>query len=333
MTRKFILLGALASLVLITPSRAEELANPAAPLGSAVLTGKISCNGYLNVPMTADQEQSLPLQVIANLECGQEVAVLSDDEGYTVNIRTSDGKNGYVARMYLTRAVRKRADALGTADNATLNNGVARWQSGSKGSYEFTNGDKLVESLTANGITVQISLQDTGWKMRTNVAVVNASQQPIYVLPRLLSLDETAPMMKPLRYQDPAEVAKAPNHQILWTSASAGPTVGVHAQRTSTASNADLYTVNYKLPSADPSPNYLAQHQALEEIAAKNQGALAGMAREINALSLREGTLKPNEKTAGAVWFERDAKSNQFILRVPVGAVIFEFPLSFSREK
>jgi len=333
MIRKFILLGALASLVLSTSSPAEELANPAAPLGSAVPTGKISCNGYLSVPMTADQEQSLPLQVIANLECGQEVAVLSDAEGYTVNIRTADGKNGYVARMYLTRPIRKRADALVPADNATVNNGVARWQSGSKGSYELTNGDKLVESLTANGITVQVSLQDTGWKMRANVAVVNAGQQAIYVLPRLLSLDEIAPMVKSLRYQDSAEVAKAANHQILWTSASAGPTGGVHPQRTSTASSADLYTVNYKLPWSDPSPNYLAQHQAAEEIAAKNQGALVDMAREINALSLRECSLKPNEKTAGAVWFERDAKSNQFILRVPLGAVIFEFPLSFNQEK
>src|SRR6266481_8559517 len=231
MTRKFILLGALASLVLITSSRAEELANPAAPLGSAVPTSKISCNGYLSVPMTADQEQSLPLQVIANLECGQEVAVLSDAEGYTVNIRTADGKNGYVARMYLTRAVRKRADALVPADNATVNNGVARWQSGSKGSYELTNGDKLVESLTANDITVQISLQDTGWKMRANVAVVNAGQQAIYVLPRLLSLDEIAPVMKPLRYQDPSQVAKAATHQLLWTSANAAPSLNAQSQR------------------------------------------------------------------------------------------------------
>src|SRR6266853_2244784 len=330
MTRKFILLGALASLVLITPSRPEELANPAAPLGSAVLTGKISCNGYLNVPMTADQEQSLPLHVIANLECGQEVAVLSDDEGYTVNIRTADGKNGYVARMYLTRAVRKRADALGPADNATLNNGVARWQSGSKGSYEFTNGDKLVESLTANGITVQISLQDTGWKMRANVAVVNGGQQPVHLQPRVLSLDGIAPLVRPLRYQDPTEVAKAANHQILWTASSAGPSGGAQPQRTS--SSTDLYTVNYRLPSSDPSHNYLAQHQALEEIAAKNQAALVNMVREINALSLRECTLKPNEKTAGAVWFERDPKSNQVVLRVPVGGVVFEFPLSFNHE-
>ena len=331
MTRKFILFGALASLVLTSSSPAEELANPTAPLGSAVPTSKISCNGYLTVPMTADQEQSLPLQVIANLECGQEVAVLSDAEGYTVNIRTADGKNGYVARMYLTRSVRKRADALVPADNATVNNGVARWQSGSKGSYELTNGDKLVESLTANGITVQISLQDTGWKMRANVAVVNGGQQPVHLQPRLLSLDEIAPLVRPLRYQDPAEVAKAANHQILWTAASAGPSGGAQPQRTS--SSTDLYTVNYRLPSSDPSRNYLAQHQALEEIAAKNQAALVNMVREINALSLRECTLKPNEKTAGAVWFERDAKSNQVVLRVPVGGVIFEFPLSFNHEK
>ncbi len=331
MTRKFILFGALASLVLTSSSPAEELANPTAPLGSAVPTSKISCNGYLTVPMTADQEQSLPLQVIANLECGQEVAVLSDAEGYTVNIRTADGKNGYVARMYLTRSVRKRADALVPAYNATVNNGVARWQSGSKGSYELTNGDKLVESLTANGITVQISLQDTGWKMRANVAVVNGGQQPVHLQPRLLSLDEIAPLVRPLRYQDPAEVAKAANHQILWTAASAGPSGGAQPQRTS--SSTDLYTVNYRLPSSDPSRNYLAQHQALEEIAAKNQAALVNMVREINALSLRECTLKPNERTAGAVWFERDAKSNQVVLRVPVGGVIFEFPLSFNHEK
>ena len=112
MTRKFILFGALASLVLTSSSPAEELANPTAPLGSAVPTSKISCNGYLTVPMTADQEQSLPLQVIANLECGQEVAVLSDAEGYTVNIRTANGKNGYVARMYLTRSVRSGRERM-----------------------------------------------------------------------------------------------------------------------------------------------------------------------------------------------------------------------------
>jgi len=64
--------------------------------------------------------------------------------------------------------------------------------SGGKGSAQFRSGSELVESLTANGVTVQVSLQDTGWKMRANVAVVNSSKQAIFVLPKLVSLDELA---------------------------------------------------------------------------------------------------------------------------------------------
>jgi hypothetical protein len=195
------------------------------------------------------------------------------------------------------------------------------------------NGSQLVESLTANGVTVQVSLQDTGWKMRANVAVVNGGAQSVYVLPKLLSLDEIAPLVKPLRYQDPAQLAKAANHQVLWTSASAGAADGPQPSRSYSSPNGDVYVLTYKLPVSDPSPNYLAQHQALEEIAAKNQSALVNMVREINELSLRECTLKPSEKTAGAVWFERDAKSRQLILKVPVGDVIYEFPLSFNHDK
>jgi hypothetical protein len=33
------------------------------------------------------------------------------------------------------------------------------------------------------------------------------------------------------------------------------------------------------------------------------------------------------------VWFDRDAKSSQLLLRVPVDGIIFEFPLSFNHEK
>jgi hypothetical protein len=333
MKSKLIVLGALACIVFSSSARSEELANSSSGSINATLTSKISCNGYLSVPMTADQEQTLPIQLVANLECGQEVAVLSDVEGYTVNIRTEDGKQGYVAHMFLTRPVRKRPEAQFPGENASVSNGVARWQSGAKGSYQFMNGSQLVESLTANGVTVQVSLQDTGWKMRANVAVVNGGKQSVYVLPKVLSLDEIAPLIKPLRYEDPAHVAKAANHQVLWTSASAGAAGGAQPARSSSTSGGDVYVLTYKLPVSDPSPNYLAQHQALEEIAAKNQTALVNMAREINELSLRECTLKPSEKTAGAVWFERDGKSRQLILKVPVGDVIYEFPLSFNHDK
>jgi hypothetical protein len=333
MKSKLILLGALASLVFSSSSRCEELASSSSTSNSATLTSKISCNGNLSVPMTADQEQTLPMQLVADLECGEEVAVLSDVEGYTVHIRTEEGKQGHVAHMYLTQPVRKRPDAQIPGDNAAISNGVARWQAGAKGSYQFMNGSQLVESLAANSVTVQVSLEDTGWKMRANVAVVNGGTQSVYVLPKLLALDEIAPLLKPLRYQDPAQLAKAANHQVLWTSASAGAAGEAQSSRSYSSPNGDVYVLTYKLPVSDPSPNYLAQHQALETIAAKNQTALVNMVREINELSLRECTLKPSEKTAGAVWFERDAKSRQLILKVPVGEVIYEFPLSFNHDK
>jgi hypothetical protein len=284
--------------------------------------------------MTADQVQSLPMQIIATLECGQEVTVLSEMDAYTVNIRTQDGTSGYVARMYLHTPIRKHIDVAPLpGENADVNNGVVRWQNGSKGSVQFRSGSELVESLTANGVTVQVSLQDTGWKMRANVAVSNASREAVYVLPKLLALDELAPLIKPLRFQDPSKVAKAATHQLLWTSANAAPSLTVQPQRASSAAGGEYYATSYKLPASDPSPNYLAQHQALEEIAAKNQTALVDLTREINALSLRECTLKPGEKSAGAVWFDRDAKSSQLLLRVPVNGVMFEFPLSFNHEK
>jgi len=335
MIRKSTLLGIVVVLALSQSSQAEETANGAASLSKSILTSTISCNGYPNVPLTKDQEQALPMQTIATLECGQQVTVLSDMDAYTVNVVTQDGVNGYVARMYLSFPTRKRVDAATAlpGENATVSNGIARWQSGGKGSAQFRSGSESVESLTANGVTVQISLQDTGWKMRANVAVVNSNKQAVYVLPRLVSLDELAPLIKPLRYQDPSQVAKAATHQLLWTSANAAPSLSAQSQRSSGAAATELTSVSFKLPPTDPSPNYLAQHQILEETAAKNQSALVDLTREIKSLSLQECTLKTSEKVAGAVWFDRDAKSSQLLLRVPVGGVIFEFPLSFNHEK
>ena len=336
MTRKLILLGAVVSLTLAQYSGAEELAKPLASISAASVTGKITCHGITSVQMTADQEQALPLKVVSTLNCGDEVAVLSDAEGYTINVRTMDGKTGYVARMFLALPdARSRKAADSTPKNAEVENGVVRWQSGAVGSEQFTSEGLLVESLTANGVTVQVSLQDTGWKFRANVAVANGSQAGVFVQPKRLALEQHLPTFKSLAYQDAAHMATAVNHEILRTNASAGPAMVAQSQRSS-AMDAGAYTVSYKVPvySQSQSPNYLAQHQAAEEQArTNNRGTFVNTAREIKAISLRDSTIKPNEKAAGAVWFEREAKSQQLLLRVPVGDVIYEFPLSFGDNK
>src|ERR1700731_1424069 len=100
--RRLVFFSAVAATVVLTPiSQAQQLAIPLPSVAGSNAVAKVSCHGITTVPMTADSAQTLPLQIVANVPCGDEVAVLSDIDGYTVAIRTSDGRSGYVARMFL----------------------------------------------------------------------------------------------------------------------------------------------------------------------------------------------------------------------------------------
>lgn len=94
------LLSFAASSLVPTP-RAQAGTQAAATAAPVAANWKINCPGVRNVLMTADAEQSLPLQVVATLKCGEEVTFLDNADGYTVQIETADGKIGYVAAMYI----------------------------------------------------------------------------------------------------------------------------------------------------------------------------------------------------------------------------------------
>ena len=284
----------------------------------------VGCHAVTSVPMTADAEQSLPLQVTGTLQCGAEVAVLSDIEGYTVNVRTVDGHTGYVARMYLTAIPAPAAPKPVTS--AVVENNIARWTSGGPGSDQFFSDDSLVESLTVNGVTVQVTLHDTGWKLRANIAVANDGRDQVAINPSKFTLQENAPTVRALAYQDAKEIAQSVTHGVLWTSVSA-TTPGAAAYPNATASN-----VSYKTPFvATQTPNYLVPAQTAQLDAAKHDVDLTAV-RQIHNTALREGAVAPGGKAAGAVWFERDKKAEQLVLHVPVNGTIFEFPLSFNHN-
>jgi hypothetical protein len=307
----------------------SELNQPAAPAVGPSM--RIACPGVRSVPMTADPEQTLPLQIVANLKCGEEVTLLSDPGGYTVNVRTADAATGYVAGMYLKKSPRARV----AGNAAILKNGVARWSDGAAGCDHFMAMDNsLVESVTLDGVTVQASLRDTGWKFRANVAIVNQGSAPIDVDPSKFILDSLGPHGKPLFYQDPAELAKNMTHQSLWTEADAAP-VGVQS-RVERKEHAETLTLDYRSPTplGLPAPNYLVQHENAESTAIRDQGehTLVNTSRQIKSLALKPGTIAPNDKASGAVWFDRDKNAEQLILRIPVGDIVFEFPLSFKQK-
>ena len=147
MRRKLLVLGTFAGLAAALPTLAAENSGTAASPAAGTLRGTVVCRGVENVPVTADAEQGLPMQLVARLNCGDEVAVLSDSEGYTVNIRTADGKDGYVARMYLSEGPAKSSKDRHSTE-AVVDNGIARWQSGAPGSDQFFSGGEKAPTLT-----------------------------------------------------------------------------------------------------------------------------------------------------------------------------------------
>ena len=275
----------------------------------------VNCPGISNVPMTADAEQALPMHQIATLSCGQQVAVLADNEGYTAHIRTSDGKEGYVARMYLTTATPASQPEFEFEDpapvtNATPANGIVRWTAGAPGCAQFNSRGRQVESATANGITVQVSLQDTGWKLRASVAVSNESSSQVYVNPSLITLDELTPSLRNLREENPAKLShNEVNHQLMHSEYVAVPPPSAIVLRKRSA--AQLSTVSYRGTSVD---DYLG---------------FSDETASVRSAALKAANLAPSQKTSGELWYVRDAKARELSLRISVGDLVFDFPFSF----
>ena len=311
-----LVLGALAAASFAPLSHAQQIAKPLSSIGTSTLAAKVSCHGITNVPMTADAEQVLPLRLIANLPCGQEVSVLSDFDGYTVAVRTPEGVTGYVARIYLAAPSKVPSRPAAAALSATVKSGVASWEAGAPGCEQYGSEDGTVESMTVNGVTVQVSLQDTGWKFRTNVAVANNGSQNVHLVPSHFLLDAVRPSIRPLAYQNPDRIVRAATHQIYSTAAAAGPSVQDAAFRQPGRSS--------------DGQNYFA---AVISQGSFNGSPYAETVSEYNAEALREANVAPSSSVAGSVWFERAKRAEQVILRVPVNGILFEFPLSFQREK
>jgi hypothetical protein len=316
MSRRHIMLGSAALLASLPALGAENTGSGSGAVAS-VQHAWVKCPAVTSVPMTSDAEQALPLRLVRSLSCGENVAVLSDAEGYTAHVRTQDGKEGYVAMIFLATS----STVTPTADlqpvSATPVNGVVRWEAGAPGCDRFMSNGRLVESVTADGITVQVSLEDTGWKFRTSLAVSNGSDSTADLFPSLVSLDELKPGLKSLRSQDPKKLSHAKEHQVLWTQSNAKPSPSAVAERSGSGA-----TLQYA--------SYHTQDYFVSQDARKPE---AGDAGSLVALSLKPTRLQPGQKTTGVVWFERDANARELSMRVPVGNLVFDFPLSFDQKR
>ena len=321
---KPLLIASALFLAALPAAAANENNSSVAP--SIVNSAIVKCPGIKSVPMTSDAAQSLPLQLVSNLTCGSSVAVLSDSEGYTAQVRTGDGKEGFVALMYLAPSFgAPAADAPVVPTAATPVNGVVRWRSGAPGCDEFLSHGRHVESITANGVTVQVSLQDSGWKYRANIAVSNQADSAIDVQPGIITLDELEPVLRALPATDADKIAHTSTHQVLWTLADAVPSPSAVSHASAKSNTADRLAHR-----SNPTADYMSPHMTLAS--ARPAVFERTESVDIQSIALKPTVIKPQQNAAGIMWFTRDDRANELSLRVPVGGVVFDFAFAFDER-
>jgi hypothetical protein len=315
-----ILLGSALLLAALPAAASDEAVGPAAaPAPRATM----NCPGISSAPMTADVAQAVPLHLLRSLSCGESVVILSESEGYTVHVLVADGTAGYVARMYLNMGAAPSVPDHQTLSATAVNN-VVRWQAGAPDCDQFFSKGHTVESATANGVTVQVSLEDSGWKLRATVAVSNKAAEVVELFPALITLDELQPNLKSLLARDPAKLLHVVNHQVLLTQANAqsSPSAVAYHRNNPPAPSTAMYHL--------ATPDCFSEDTALTSDS--NHAAIVPSASQLRALALKHTKLTSGQKTTGLIWFERDANARELSLRIPVGDLVFDFPLSFEQK-
>ena len=177
--------------------------------------------------------------------------------------------------------------------------------------------DVFVEVLSKDGVTVYAALQDTGWKIRANLLIVNASDHPVEVLPEGFSLVLSAPKPKRLPCQSPELLARLSEGRPRWST---------HAIRFVPA--ASLPTVPDRLSRGTDDIEAFVTRLKAEEAVAGGRRTREGSILYIQRISLRPDTVMPGDDLFGTVYFDREAKARSFVLSVPVGDGTFEFPFA-----
>jgi len=312
---------ALAALPALSTEETKEASNVAV---SAAQTAVVRCPGVSSVPLTTDAEQALPLRLAGHLACGEIVSVLAENDGYTAQVRRKDGQEGYVAVIYLGHE-RTVAPAHKVQASAQPVNGVVRWAAGADGCDEFLSHGRHVESITANGVTVQVSIEDSGWKYRANVAVSNQSGWTMDIVPGIITLDELTPNVKSLYATSPEKLAHTTTHQVLWTLANAVPSKSAVANFSAVSEQDRLAN------RPDPTPDYLNPHLALAST--HHQTFEREQPVDIESIALKSGSVPAGQITAGVMWFERDNGAHELSMRVPVGDMVYDFSFSLQEKK
>ncbi len=166
-----------------------------------------------------------------------------------------------------------------------------------------------MEQITEGGVTLTVTLRDTGKEHWVWVYIANQSNDAVDVLPAKIMLHQKSPKDEDLRMKTEKELQKSIGQHVFWGQVIAGVSAGV----------------SYKLAQKtgyDPGEAQARWLAWADDLTQKGKELTDFHRREW----LRANTLFPGSQYAGRLIFIRDKEYGSGFVRIPVGSKIYDFP-------
>jgi len=180
----------------------------------------------------------------------------------------------------------------------------------------YYNGE-TIEQLTVRGVTVTISLNDTGKLNQLAVFVSNSSSEAVNVLPSSFALKQTGPKDIDLALKSEPEIQRIAGKHALWTHVASGVTSSVTYMKDK-MSGEDGQSTEAAVQDYDAQARWLAHVDELGK-----RGQTGTLARSY----LRSTTVFPGSKLSGILWFDRAGVFDAGIVKATLGSRVYSFPL------
>ena len=181
----------------------------------------------------------------------------------------------------------------------------------------YYNGESI-EQMSLRGVTVTVTLKDTGKLNQVAVYVDNGSSDAVNVIPSSIALHQSSPKDEDLRMKSEQEVQKIAGQRAFWGQVVGGVGAGLGKAK-------DKITVDRERDpntKADP-PDYDAQARWLAHVDDLGQ---RGKTVTLGHAYLRGSTVFPGSKFAGVLWFDRDQALASGMVRIALGPRTYLFP-------
>jgi hypothetical protein len=223
--------------------------------------------------------------------------------------------------------------------------GIHTWLQGDPNCDRILINGRPLKTIMAGGVEIQVSLQDTGAKMRADLVIINHTNARIDLQPEAFRLTVTSPRNKVLKYEDPDHLAKVIDRKARWgaaLSAAAGSTARTQTTSQSRTSgttsmsdnsgNSASGTYEGNTTTTTSQPDLESRRQAAQNVARIRERASANIAT-IESVALRSNTVMPDQQISGAVFFEHERHHDSVVLNIQVGGELFEIPFTWTPKR